>query len=44
MSTTADEAEMNVVLSMLAGELFDSARTESVTVATGHGLGENEGV
>jgi hypothetical protein len=44
MPTTADEAEVNAVLSMLAGELSDSAHTESVTIATGHGIGEDEGV
>ena len=44
MPKTADEAEVNAVLSMLAGESSDSARTESVTAATGHGLGEDEGV
>jgi hypothetical protein len=35
MPTSTDEAEMNVVLSMLAGESFDSARTESMVVAIG---------
>jgi hypothetical protein len=44
MKTTADDAEVNVVLSMLAGESSDFARTESVTAATRHGLGEDEGV
>jgi hypothetical protein len=44
MPTAADEAGVNAVLSMLAGELSNSARTESVTIATGHGLGEDEGV
>jgi hypothetical protein len=44
MSTTADDDEVNDVLGMLAGELSNSTRTESVTVATGHGLGEDEGV
>jgi hypothetical protein len=41
MPTTA---EVNAVLSMLAGESSDSTRTESVTIATSHGLGEDEGV
>jgi hypothetical protein len=44
MPTIADEAEVNDVLSMLAGESSDSACTKSVTVATGHGLGADEGV
>jgi hypothetical protein len=44
MPTTADEAEVNAILSMLTGESSDSARTESVTVATRYGLGEDEGV
>jgi hypothetical protein len=44
MLTSTDEAKVNVVLSLLAGESFDSARTESMTVAIGHGLGEDEGV
>jgi hypothetical protein len=44
MQTTAHEAEVNAVLRMLASESSDSARTESVTIATGHGLGEDEGV
>jgi hypothetical protein len=44
MPTTADEAEVNALLSMLAGESSDSARTESVIVATGHGLSEDERV
>jgi hypothetical protein len=33
MQTTTDEAEVNVVLSMLASESTDSARTEPVTAA-----------
>jgi hypothetical protein len=44
MPTIADEAEANAILSMLAGESSDSACTESMTVATRHGLGEDEGV
>jgi hypothetical protein len=43
MQATADEAEVNAVLSMLAGELSDSTRTESVSAATRHGLSEDEG-
>jgi hypothetical protein len=44
MPTSADEAEVNVVLNMLVGDSSDSARTDSMTVATGHDLGEDEGV
>ena len=35
MQTTADEAEVNVVLIILVGESSDSARTESIAVAIG---------
>jgi hypothetical protein len=35
MPINADEAEVNVVLSMLAGESSDSAHTESMAVAIG---------
>jgi hypothetical protein len=35
MPISTDEAEMNAVLSMLAGESSDSARTESMAVAIG---------
>jgi hypothetical protein len=35
MPVSADEAEVNVVLSMLARESSDSARTESMAVAIG---------
>jgi hypothetical protein len=44
MLTSADEAEVNAVLSMLGGEPSDSALTESMTIAIGHDLGEDEGV
>ena len=44
MSTSVDEAEVNAFLSMLAGESSDCARTESMTVAIGQDLGEDEGV
>jgi hypothetical protein len=44
MPTSADEAQVNDILSMLAGESFDSARTESMAVAIGQDLGEDEGV
>jgi hypothetical protein len=42
MPTSTDDVEMNVVLSMLAGESSNSARTESTTVAIGQDLGEDE--
>jgi hypothetical protein len=42
--TSTDEAEVDDVLSMLAGESSDSACTESMTIAIGQGLGEDEGV
>jgi hypothetical protein len=44
MQTIASEAKVNSVLSMLAGESSDSVHTESVSAATGHGFGEDEGV
>ena len=44
MQTIADEAEVNVVLNTLAGELSDSARTESMAVAIGQNDGEDEEV
>jgi hypothetical protein len=43
MQATADEAEMNVVLSMLASESSESAHTESASVAAGRAFGEDEG-
>jgi hypothetical protein len=43
MQTTADEVEVNVVLSILAGESSDSARTESASATVGHVLDEDEG-
>jgi hypothetical protein len=42
MRTSTDEAQMNVVLNMLAGESSDSAHTESMAVATWQNLGEDE--
>jgi hypothetical protein len=42
MSTSADDAKMNFVFSMLAGESFDSTRTEPMVVAIGQDLGEDE--
>jgi hypothetical protein len=44
MPISADEDEVNAVLSMLAGELSDSARIESMAVAIGQNLGEHEEV
>ena len=44
MSSSTDDAEMNVVLSLLAGESSDSARTESTTVSIGQDFGEGEEV
>jgi hypothetical protein len=44
MPTSADEVEVNTVLSMLAGKSSDSAHIESMTIATGHDLSEDEGV
>ena len=43
MQTTAGEAEVNLVLNMLAGKSSDSARTESTSTAAGHVFGEDEG-
>jgi hypothetical protein len=43
MQKTADETEVNVVLSMLAGESSESTRTESVSAAAGPVSGEDEG-
>jgi hypothetical protein len=42
MPSSTDEAEMNVVLSMLDGESSDSAHTESMVVVIGQNLGEDE--
>jgi hypothetical protein len=42
MPTSTDDAEMNAVLSMLAGESSDSARTEPMEVAIVQNLGEDE--
>jgi hypothetical protein len=42
MPTSTDDVEMNVVLSMLVGESSDSACTESMAVAIGQDLGEDE--
>jgi hypothetical protein len=42
MQTTADEAEVKVVLNMLADESYESAHTESVSVAAGRVFDEDE--
>jgi hypothetical protein len=42
MPTNTDDAEMNVVLSMLAGESSDSACTELMVIVIGKNLGEDE--
>jgi hypothetical protein len=42
MPTSTDDAEMNAVLSMLARESSDSARTEPMAVAIGQDVGEDE--
>jgi hypothetical protein len=43
MQVIANEAEVNVVLSMLVGESSESAHTELVRAATGRAFGEDEG-
>jgi hypothetical protein len=43
MPTTTDEAEVNTILNMLAGESSKSACTKSVSAATGRVFGEDEG-
>jgi hypothetical protein len=40
--TSTDEAKMNVVFSMLAGESSDSAYNEPMAVAIRQNLGEDE--
>ena len=42
MSSGTDDAEMNAVLSLLARESSDSARTEPTVVAIGQDFGEDE--
>jgi hypothetical protein len=42
MQTSTDEAEMNAVLIMVAGESSDSTRTESTTATIGQNLGEDK--
>jgi hypothetical protein len=42
MSSSTDDAKMNDVLSLLAGESSDSARTETMAVAIGQDFGEDE--
>jgi hypothetical protein len=43
MQETTDEAEVNAVLSMLAGESSESARTESTSAAAGRAFSGDEG-
>jgi hypothetical protein len=43
MQATANEAEVNDVLIILAGESSDSTRTKLASAAAGHVLGEDEG-
>jgi hypothetical protein len=43
MQTTIDEAEVNVVLNILVGELSESACIESVSAAAGRVFSEDEG-
>jgi hypothetical protein len=42
MPSSTDDAEMDAVLSLLAGELSNSTRTESMAIATGQEFGEDE--
>jgi hypothetical protein len=42
MQEISNEAEVNVVLSMLAGKSFESARTESASAAAGCAFSEDE--
>jgi hypothetical protein len=42
MQATADEAEVNAVLSMLAGESFESTHIESASTAAGRAFGGDE--
>jgi hypothetical protein len=44
MPTSVDEVEVNAILTMLAGELSDSTHIESMAVAIGQNLGEDEEV
>jgi hypothetical protein len=41
MPASTDDAEMDAVLSLLAGESFDSTRTESIAITTGQEFVEN---
>jgi hypothetical protein len=43
MQAIANEAKVNVVLSMLAGESFESIHTESASAATGRAFDRDEG-
>jgi hypothetical protein len=40
MPASTDDAEMDTVLSLLAGESSDSTRTEPLAIATGQEFGE----
>jgi hypothetical protein len=42
MPSSTDDAEMDVVLILLARESSDSTRTEPVSIATGQEFGEDE--
>jgi hypothetical protein len=42
--SNTDDAEMDVILSLLAGESFDSTRTEPMTIATRQEFSEDEEV
>jgi hypothetical protein len=44
MLASTDDAEMDAVLSLLAGESFDSTRTESVATTIGQEFGEEEDI
>jgi hypothetical protein len=43
MQAIADEAEVNIVLGMLAGESSESARIESASATAGRAFGGEEG-
>jgi hypothetical protein len=42
MPSNTDDTEMDIVLSLLAGESSDSTRTEPMAIATGQEFGEDE--
>jgi hypothetical protein len=41
MPSSTDDAEMDLVLSLLAGELYDSTRTKPMAITTGQEFGED---